>query len=121
MLTKSPKHLGRWRLPTLKRKRRRKILQSACRRLNSSCRNQLIENGSLYRNDPSNGAAAIGHLERLPCFDPAEVSAGVLSELTDTDPLHVLHGSTYGKEEVKNDLERWRCPVRQPARTPRTK
>lgn len=59
-----------------------------------SCGEQAFE-GSFARrwNEERDPAAAIGHLERLTARNPLKPAAGMLAELPDADPFHVLHGS----------------------------
>src|SRR5581483_885911 len=57
---------------------------------------QVVEGVSRrgHRHQPGDGPASVGHLDGLAVCDPGEIPAGMLAQLTHTDPIHELHGGT---------------------------
>src|SRR5438552_1784861 len=47
--------------------------------------------------DPGNGSAPVGHFNDLPRCNATQDRAGVLTKVSDSDPLHVAHCSTLPK------------------------
>jgi hypothetical protein len=60
-----------------------------------SCRDERV-NPFLVgkRDEQSDGATAVGHLERFAGGNTLEQATGLLAKLTNSDLSHVLHGST---------------------------
>jgi hypothetical protein len=56
---------------------------------------QIVPAVSMERDESGDWSSAVGHFERFSLHDPGEIAAGVLSKLSDPDPIHVLHDSTW--------------------------
>jgi hypothetical protein len=61
----------------------------------AACRKQRVE-ASFSRNgdEQRDGHSAVRHLEGLAGGNAPEPDTGLLAQLANTDPVHVLHGST---------------------------
>jgi hypothetical protein len=57
-------------------------------------RDHLVPTVSRVWNEKSNGASIVGYLNRLASDDSRQISTGVLAKFSNSNTLHVLHGST---------------------------
>src|SRR5438105_7232239 len=73
----------------------------SCCAARSSLGHKLFKPARLmHGHDARNGSAPVGHFNDLPRCNATQDRAGVLTKVSDSDPLHVAHCSTLRNVEV---------------------
>src|SRR5438105_7840622 len=77
------------------------VEQISLRAARSSLGHKLFKPARLmHGHDARNGSAPVGHFNDLPRCNATQDRAGVLTKVSDSDPLHVAHCSTLRNVEV---------------------